>query len=177
VSVERLRTLSGRALAEPRRKVHRFLSRHSTAGVAVQDIRQLEAFIPSIWKSDQRTNDEQERLTLQRLLGLARQAPLKLTCFGVRVQDALSAFAVFEDVGRGFSICHFEKADTLSYADVIPFFRQQVASALSERGIRFINLEQDLGIEGLRRNKRSYAPVLYLKKYAVRYACPFGSAA
>ena len=36
-------------------------------------------------------------------------------------------------------------------------------------GYKYVNMEQDLGIDGLRRAKRSYHPAFMIKKYTLEY--------
>ena len=64
---------------------------------------------------------------------------------------------------------HFEKADIANFPGIGSFLNQQVANVLASRGIQYINIEQDLGIAGLRMSKRSYDPCGYLRKFSVSY--------
>ena len=43
----------------------------------------------------------------------------------------------------------------------------QTAKALSEQGYEYMNIEQDLGIAGLRKAKKFFGPVAMLRKYTV----------
>jgi hypothetical protein len=88
---------------------------------------------------------------------------------GVFVGGELKAFAVCEIVQNGYAFNHFEKTNTAQFPGIGAFLSQQLARELYKRGVKFINIEQDLGIPGLRANKRSYAPCEYLKKYTVKF--------
>lgn len=58
---------------------------------------------------------------------------------------------------------HVEKA----YADIrgsYPLINQQFAEN-TINNFEYVNREEDLGIEGLRKAKRSYNPVMLLEKY------------
>ena len=84
------------------------------------------------------------------------------------LRNSLSAFWILGILEDGYSISHFEKADTVSHQGVFAFVKKQVAHLLTEKGTTHVNLELDLGIPGLRRSKSSYAPHKHLRKYVVR---------
>lgn len=90
-----------------------------------------------------------------------------LSAFGLYVGDELAAFSLTEDLGDGYAIHHFEKAAHWSYAGIVPFFDRGVARLLLARGFRYLNLEEDLGLLGLRQAKRARRPVSYLRKFEV----------
>ena len=49
------------------------------------------------------------------------------------------------------------------------FRSQEFAKRLLDDGFEFINREEDLGLEGLRKAKQSYHPCLWLKKESAIY--------
>ena len=64
-------------------------------------------------------------------------------------------------------IVHVEKADT-SFDGVYPMLTNCFARQFADtERCRFINREEDCGIEGLRISKRSYHPIEMIRKYAV----------
>jgi hypothetical protein len=97
---------------------------------------------------------------------LENATKLNLTSVGVSIGGRLRAFSICELRDDGFAIAHFEKAD-VSYPGLFQYLKQQVAARLRDQGCEFINYEQDLGLPGIRREKRSWHPVTYLKKYVV----------
>ncbi|NMM64693.1 DUF2156 domain-containing protein [Clostridium sp. P21] len=83
----------------------------------------------------------------------------------VHVNDKLSAFTIGEKVNENLGIIHIEKADS-DIRGLYNFVNKTfIESYFSE--IPFINREQDLGIEGLRKAKLSYSPVKFSKKFNV----------
>ena len=61
---------------------------------------------------------------------------------------------------------HAEKADT-DYHGAYPMLVNQFARMFATEGIKYINREEDDGIEGLRTSKLSYHPTTLLEKYMV----------
>ena len=84
----------------------------------------------------------------------------------VYVNDKLSAFTIGERMNQETAIIHIEKADTCInglYAFINKTFVEQYFSDAS-----FINREQDMGIEGLRKAKLSYHPEYLERKFLVK---------
>lgn len=107
--------------------------------------------------------NEHEFAAFERFLSMPKN---DFSVGGVFVEDSLEAFWVTETVAPGFSISHFEKANSFAYPGIYQFLKQEHATVLVGKGIVQVNLEQDLGIPGLRENKSSYNS-LFLKKYVV----------
>jgi len=84
----------------------------------------------------------------------------------IRVNGRIAALTMGEKILPDTMVIHIEKAN----AD-IPGLYQVINQEflMHEAGdCRFVNREQDLGIEGLRNSKMSYNPVKFVKKYRVR---------
>ena len=85
---------------------------------------------------------------------------------GVLMLDGkVLGFSIGEAVGDTL-IIHTEKANTV-YNGVYPALAQAFAAKHVTNEIKFINREEDCGVEGLRTSKRSYHPVRILNKYSV----------
>lgn len=61
---------------------------------------------------------------------------------------------------------HVEKADT-SYVGAYPMLSTAFASSVSDPAVLYINREEDMGDEGLRRAKQSWHPIRLIPKYTV----------
>lgn len=86
---------------------------------------------------------------------------------GAFLDDRLVGYSVNEVAENGYAIGHFQQADLTASVGVYAFLMEEAAVHLCERGSVYMNLEQDLGLEGLKTWKKSYHPVGYLKKYTV----------
>jgi hypothetical protein len=83
----------------------------------------------------------------------------------IRVNGAIQAFAIAEELHPGTAVWHFEKA----MAD-IPGLGQLINQWFAKYGLsefQHVNREQDLGIAGLRQAKRSYFPHHMVDKFSV----------
>ncbi len=78
------------------------------------------------------------------------------------VGEQLVAFTYGSPINRDTFDCHVEKADT-AYDGAFTMINRLFAEHLPEQYI-YINREEDLGIEGLRRAKLSYHPAFLLDK-------------
>lgn len=90
-----------------------------------------------------------------------------LGCRGalIKVDGNFAAFTVGEMLNDDTAVIHIEKADS-SVDGLYAIVNQQFA--VNEwSGTSFINREQDLGIEGMRKAKLSYHPCRIIDKYTV----------
>lgn len=90
---------------------------------------------------------------------------LNLKGMAVYVDDNISAFTIGESVNEDMAIVHVEKGRS----DIrgIYTFTNKVFVENYLNNSKYINREQDLGIEGLRKAKKSYNPLKLEKKYCV----------
>lgn len=79
--------------------------------------------------------------------------------------DGLPAFfAATEVLGGGWGVYHFGKSAGWA-ADAEAFAEVEILGRLYEAGVRWLNLEQDLGLEGLRKHKEKLGPSMMLRKF------------
>lgn len=85
----------------------------------------------------------------------------------IRINGQTAAVAIGEKLCSDTFCVHIEKADTRFngiYAGINQRFAETEASEF-----KFINREEDLGIDGLRKAKMSYQPAFLLKKHIVTF--------
>ncbi len=83
----------------------------------------------------------------------------------IKVDGVPQAFTVGEQLNRDTAVIHIEKANADIHG-LYPLINQQFV-ANQWTGLEYVNREQDLGLEGLRRAKMSYNPVGFVEKYIV----------
>jgi len=87
---------------------------------------------------------------------------------GIFYDKKLIGYSISEILPNGYSISHFLKADT-HFKGIYDYVSKESAKKLRDKGVSFINYEQDLGIKGLRQAKSSFKPVNFLKKFICAY--------
>lgn len=77
----------------------------------------------------------------------------------------LVGFTIGERLNSDTFVIHIEKADG-EIQGAYPTLCNEFAKIIGD-GFKYINREEDLGIEGLRKSKKSYNPAFLLEKYTV----------
>ena len=84
----------------------------------------------------------------------------------IRTTEGIVAMTLGEEVNEEMFVIHFEKAFA-RVQGAYPMINQQfVEHELME--YEYVNREEDLGIEGLRRAKESYQPAFLVEKGVVK---------
>ncbi len=84
----------------------------------------------------------------------------------VLIDGTVGAFSIGEKLNDETYVEHFEKGNSDfvgMYQLVLHEFVKSIPGS-----IKYVNREQDLGLEGLRKAKQSYQPVFMVRKYKVR---------
>ncbi|MCX4362167.1 MAG: phosphatidylglycerol lysyltransferase domain-containing protein [Clostridia bacterium] len=87
----------------------------------------------------------------------------------IEYDGKIIGFSLGEITPSGIGITHIEKGD-VNYDGVYAYLCQAFAIK-HYGGVRLINRQEDMGLEGLRKSKQSYRPIAFCKKYAVKKAC------
>lgn len=82
---------------------------------------------------------------------------------GIKIDGVLKAFTMGEKISGDTALIHIEKADK-DITGLYTVINQQFAEHCFSDCV-YINREEDMGIEGLRRAKLSYRPIELLEKY------------
>ncbi|HOM03629.1 MAG TPA: phosphatidylglycerol lysyltransferase domain-containing protein [Acetivibrio sp.] len=83
----------------------------------------------------------------------------------VYVGKEIVGFALGEKLNGKMATIHFEKGN-YNFSGIYPFLNKSlVETCFSD--VEFINLQEDLGLDGLRRAKLAYQPIKLEKKYLV----------
>lgn len=175
--IEKMCTLAGKKLHGKRNHIHRFLENHENdwefAPMTTADLPEcLE--VAADWR--RQSLERAVETDLQSMA--AEEAALDLTFrhfdeLGVeggvlRIGGKVIGFTVASRITDEICDVHFEK----SYGDIqgaYPMVAREFARQLHTRHpeLRYLNRENDLGLEGLRKAKRSYYPDLMIEKYTL----------
>ena len=92
---------------------------------------------------------------------------LELSGGVIRINGKVTALTIGERLNSDTFCVHIEKADR-SFDGIYTAINNLFVSSACEN-YRYVNREEDLGIEGLRKSKLSYHPVFLLNKYIIKY--------
>lgn len=168
---EKLRDLSGKKFHAKRNHISAFSKTHTWQYESLSEDNIVEFIDTSDrWMSEmQALNGEDEGLlvenvAIKRLLPQFRR--LGLRGGAIRVDGKLVAFTFGSAINNEVFDIHVEKAlpDYRTAYSLIN--REFIAHELQD--FRYVNREDDMGLEGLRRAKLSYHPDILLKKYIVK---------
>jgi hypothetical protein len=105
-----------------------------------------------------------EEKAFSRLCNL--QNAFNLVSIGLWAENRLIGFSVNEAVHDGYYMGHFGKTDGTG-AGLSDLLEHETAAMMEPQGCTHLNLQEDLGLEGLRSYKQSLRPICFLKKYIV----------
>lgn len=161
-------TLKGRKYDGKRNLIRKFKSNNSYRyqEINVSNVKQILDF-EEIWCSIK---------DCEHVMGLAneRKAIAEIiSCFGrfalkagvVIIDDKIRAVAIGEALNPQTFVVHMLKADP-AITGLYQLINNEFLRACAA-GFKYVNLEQDLGIPGIRVSKESYHPVEQIRKYSV----------
>ncbi len=166
-TTEKLRTLTGKKLHGKRNHINKFKElypNHSYEPLTVDNLEKIRPFLEEWYQKKAETDSSilTEKTALEN--ALSNFEALKLQGGILLVDDKVVAFSIGEQLNEDTALIHFEKADT-DYQGAYPMINQQfVEHAWSH--LTYVNREDDMGIEGLRKAKLSYQPDLMVEMYS-----------
>ncbi len=117
-------------------------------------------------RDKQREETQHELVAIERLLSCCHI--FDLLALGVYLEKELIGLSISELATKKYAIAHFEKADP-SYRGLYQLLKTLTSKRLRVEGCLYLNIEQDLGIPGLKRAKLNLRPIHYLKKHRISY--------
>lgn len=167
-SAEKLDTLSGKKLHAKRNYVNRFCAGREWRFRALEREDFPECLkLLRLWRSEGKEHDDYasgEHAAIVRAFEYYNE--LELVGGALFDEGALIAFTVGERISADTADVHFEKADAEidgAYAMINREFVRLLRSRWPD--IEYINREEDMGLENLRRSKLSYHPEYLLRKF------------
>jgi hypothetical protein len=84
----------------------------------------------------------------------------------IEVNGKCEAYSIGEMLNKNMTVIHIEKAN-IGIRGIYQIINQQFCKN-EWSNVQYINREQDLGIEGIRKAKESYYPIFYIEKYHLK---------
>lgn len=168
-SVRELIELKGNRFHDKRNQVNKFRSRYQyeyiplSAGL-IDECLAFEDFWCEVRECEKHPGLEKERCAILQML--YNFEPLRILGGAIRMENRIAALTVGEKISPDTMVIHIEKANP-----DIPGLYQIINQEFllhTAKDCLYVNREQDLGIEGIRRAKLSYNPVSFVKKYRVQ---------
>ncbi|MBN2157266.1 MAG: DUF2156 domain-containing protein [Candidatus Lokiarchaeota archaeon] len=166
---EDLLELSGGNYEKIRRKLNKFEREYKTrVEVLSSDNAKLCLELQETWCdlrscSDNPSLDNEDKGIRDILLNFNK---LDYTGLLIFQKDKIIGFSIGERLNTNTIIVHVEKGDT-KYSGIYQALNHSFVEKCAAN-YKFVNREQDLGVEGLRRSKMEYNPDHFIKKYITR---------
>lgn len=168
-TVDKLANLPGSALASRRHDVRTFWRRYtervSILNMSAESLDEVRIFQAS-WMHANLCPETDQQLTLENkaiAACLDNFDALEMSGIMVYVDGVLCGYACGSGLSDGAYDVMYEKGDR-SIPDIYPILNMELVRRCCDH-FRYINREEDLGVEGLRKAKLSYRPDILLKKY------------
>lgn len=163
-SVDMLSELKGKKFHAKRNFVNRFTSKNNYSFRVYCDSDYDKVItLSEKWISLKETNSTMEFNAIKKALELHKELNLKIGLLFVK--EELVAFSVSDIAPNGVAHTLFEKGD-VAYEGVYQTINYLTAKNLL-LGCELVNRQEDMGIEGLRKAKLSYNPIIIAEKYSI----------
>lgn len=172
-----MRELKGRKNVKKRNHINYFLKEYEGRfEYRLLDENDFDACLKLVeeWTSNKEENGQVDEEMEEELIGIKKlfnSFPVikdKLKIAGIFIDGKLEAFTMGEYLNPNMALIHIEKANP-SIRGLYPYINQQFL-VHEFPDVEFVNREEDMGIEGLRKAKLSYHPCKFVEKYTVREA-------
>lgn len=172
---EKMRTLKGRKLSNKRNHINYFMKEYGDkVETRLLDGNDFEDCLKlmEVW-DENRSGDEafeeskkNELAAIKKLFDNYSILKDKLKIYGVYIDGRLEAFSMGEYLNKDMALIHIEKANP-SIRGLYPYINKMF---LVEEfpDVKWVNREEDMGVEGLKKAKLSYYPERFVEKYSVR---------
>jgi len=168
--------LEGSDFSRQRRRVNFFEREHSSDTIDVQYYQEIdnetkEVFLHFISAMPFNSNEESSQQNYAEPIAirnnLEQSSVFHKEALIVRINGEIASFAIISHLGdKTVAINHLEANYSVQY--IFQYTIYQLAKILKEDGIDEMNIEQDLGIEGIRIFKERLQPSRFLEKKIIR---------
>ena len=163
---ERLATLSGKELHSKKNHVNKFKNTYDYRFVPMDaSITSNCLELANQWLDAKYNGNKEEYAKEIDSISIALNNFDYFGLFGgvIYIEDKIAAFTVGEKLTDDTALVHIEKAD-VSYKGAYATINYEFANMLKDK-FKYLNREEDMGIEGLRKAKMSYKPEFLTDKF------------
>lgn len=161
--------LSGRKLDGKRNFISRFKSEHDFQYEKITSANVRECMCFARRWCDERSCRTEEGLMREYMAVnqmLSNYDALHISGGAIRVDGKIVAFSLGEAISPDTLVVHVEKGDTKFYG-IYQLINNEFCIHEAS-GFKYVNREQDLGIPGLRKAKKSYQPAKMVESYKIK---------
>lgn len=173
MSIEEQALLSGASFKRLRNKVAHFekLSFIPYIDLATYKVNQDNAVntlkdMQNINASQKNDREKEEDVAIAKLLSLHDK--VNITCYVLKNKETVIAMGLIKELNdTTLNFCHLRYS--VGYVDLFTYFFHKVCKQIHrlQPQYKHINIEQDLGIEGMRTHKLRMRPAYLLEKYSI----------
>ena len=170
-----LSKLEGSIHGKNRRRINKFLREVEGQKVEIKELdlssqqvknELMDAIV--LWeeeKAGENDPDHNERDAIKKALDHSKE--LGMLQAGLYINDNLQAIILYHQPhDKNYYILNHIKVD-YSTPYIFDYITHHVANKAAQEGVQYLNMEMDLGIEGLREHKMGLRPVNFFKKYTI----------
>ena len=160
--------LKGRKYHAKRNHIHNFKENHSFEYEKIKsenliNCRQIAEKWCKMKNCDENSSLQAEKEALFRVLN--NFDDLGMSGGLISVDGSYEAFTIGEKLNNEMAVVHYEKADP-NIQGLYQIINQKYCEK-EWQNVKYINREQDMGIPGIRKAKKSYHPEFFVKKYTI----------
>ncbi len=160
-----LSELVGKKYHKKRTHINHFLNKYDYEYQIIDDSNKDDCLIIfDKWAEQMGEDFKKERSVIENAISNTNNLEL----FGaiIYINGKPAAFAIAEGFLEDTALIHIEKA-VPEYREVYTLLNNEFAKREINSKYEYINREEDMGIEGIRRAKKSYHPIKMIKKFDV----------
>lgn len=168
-SVEKMAELRGKKYHSKRNHITNFKKNNPDWSFEIIDDKNISDCIElhSEWIKEHQDEEDYSYEFEAVLKAFENYDKLKLVGGVIRVDGKVIAYTLGERHSDKLFVTHFEKAPA-QMQGAYPIINQEFTKHCL-MGYEYVNREEDLGIEGLRKAKQSYYPEIFLEKCVAKY--------
>ncbi len=166
-TVEQMATYSGRHLSSKRNLLKQFHENytHERKEITLSEIEDIKLILEK-WQNEMNLSSDETDF-YSAVEALEHMKELRLYGFIYYIDNEPVGYVLGEEIYEDTYALHFAKGLT-KYKGIYQFMYNDLAKSFNAK-IKYINFEQDLGLQSLRQAKSSYKPDHMGMKYRVRF--------